>query len=85
MLIWRATRPLGGREPFERQGIAGSGPTGGLDHAVLTAAYGLLAPYTLPWYDLVAWGLLPLVVPSVLDGLLPARLTLIAAAYVPGG
>ena len=84
VLIWRATRPLGGREPFERQGSLGLARRAAWITLVLTAAYGLLAPYTLPWYDLVAWGLLPLVVPSVLDGILLARLTLIAAAYVPG-
>lgn len=84
VLIWRATRPLGGREPSERQGSLGLARRAAWITLVLTAAYGLLAPYTLPWYDLVAWGLLPLVVPSVLDGILLARLTLIAAAYVPG-
>lgn len=52
--------------------------------AVLSTAYSLAAPYTLPWYDLLAWAMLPAVAAGLLDGVLLARLLVIAAAYVPG-
>ncbi len=52
--------------------------------AGLATAYSLAAPYTLPWYDLLAWAALPAVLPGVLDGILLARLAVISAAYVPG-
>ncbi len=52
--------------------------------AGLGAAYSLSAGYTLPWYDLLAWAALPAVAPGLLDLVLLARLTIIAAAYVPG-
>ena len=52
--------------------------------AALTTAYSLAAPYTLPWYDLLAWAALPAVLPGLLDLLLVARLAIMAAAYVPG-
>ncbi|HRA45937.1 MAG TPA: hypothetical protein PKX29_12670, partial [Phycicoccus sp.] len=52
--------------------------------AALATAYSLSAPYTLPWYDLLAWSALPAVAPGVLDGVLLARLGIMAAAYVPG-
>ncbi len=45
-------------------------------------AYLLAAPYALPWYDAPAWGLLVLMAPSVLDLLMIARTTALAAAYV---
>lgn len=51
---------------------------------VLGAAYVLGAPYSLPWYDAVAWAPLALVAVPALDLLLLVRLTTYAAAYVPG-
>jgi hypothetical protein len=51
---------------------------------VLAGAYVLAAPYSLPWYDLVVWGLLPLVAPSAADAVFLLRLTSVAMAYVPG-
>lgn len=51
---------------------------------VLSAAYTLAAPYSLPWYDLLVWVALPLLAPSVLDLVLLGRLTAMAVAYVPG-
>jgi hypothetical protein len=51
---------------------------------VLAAAYVLAAPYSLPWYDALAWAPLPLVGASAVDGLLLLRLTAYALAYVPG-
>ena len=84
VLSWRATRPLGVANHPGRQGIAGSGPTGG---PVTRAHRGLpdcSRPTPRRGTTSSPRGCLPLVVPSVLDGILLARLTLIAAAYVPG-
>lgn len=52
--------------------------------AVLAGAYALAAPYSLPWYDLLAWACLPALVGPVVDGALLARLAVMSAAYVPG-
>ncbi len=51
---------------------------------VLATAYALGAPYALPWYDLLTWATLPLLLATTLDGILLARLTVMALAYVPG-
>ncbi|WP_406832922.1 hypothetical protein ABEG17_08840 [Pedococcus sp. KACC 23699] len=51
---------------------------------VLSSAYTLAAPYSLPWYDLLAWVALPVLAPGVVDLLLLGRLTAMAVAYVPG-
>jgi hypothetical protein len=51
---------------------------------VLATAYALGAPYALPWYDVLTWATLPLIPSSALDGVLLARLTVMAMAYVPG-
>jgi hypothetical protein len=51
---------------------------------VLGTAYALAAPYALPWYDTLTWAILPLIAATELDGILLARLTVMAMAYVPG-
>ena len=51
---------------------------------VLATAYALAAPYSLPWYDVLTWATLPLVLVTALDGILLVRLTVMALAYVPG-
>ena len=51
---------------------------------VLATAYALGAPYALPWYDVLTWATLPLLLATALDGILLARLTVMAMAYVPG-
>jgi hypothetical protein len=51
---------------------------------VLATAYALAAPYALPWYDVLTWATLPLLLATCLDGILLARLTVMAMAYVPG-
>jgi hypothetical protein len=51
---------------------------------VLGTAYVLGAPYSLPWYDSLTWATLPAVAASALDGVLLARLVVMALAYVPG-
>jgi hypothetical protein len=51
---------------------------------VLATAYAVAAPYALPWYDVLTWATLPLMFATALDGILLARLTVMALAYVPG-
>ena len=51
---------------------------------VLAAAYALAAPYALPWYDVLTWATLPLLLATSLDGILLVQLTVMAMAYVPG-
>jgi hypothetical protein len=51
---------------------------------VLATAYLLGAPYSLPWYDAVAWAPLGLAAAGVLDAVLVVRLVTVAVAYVPG-
>jgi hypothetical protein len=50
----------------------------------LSAAYALGAPYSLPWYDQLAWATLPLLAASALDWMLLGRALVMAWAYVPG-
>ena len=52
----------------------------------LTAAWVLLAPYALPWYDALVWAALALSAVAVprLEGVLLARLAVLALAYLPG-
>ena len=51
---------------------------------VVSTAYSLSAPYSLPWYDLLTWATLPVLAASALDAVLLVRLTAMALAYVPG-
>ena len=51
---------------------------------VLSTAYTVAAPYSLPWYDLLTWAMLPVLAASVLDAILLLRLAAMAVAYVPG-
>lgn len=51
---------------------------------VLSTAYALAAPYSLPWYDQLTWASLPLMAASALDLVLLGRLAVLALAYVPG-
>jgi glycosyl transferase family 87 len=51
---------------------------------VLTLAWVLTAPYSLPWYDAFAWAPLALLPASAFDAALVARTFLVALAYVPG-
>jgi hypothetical protein len=52
--------------------------------AVLTIGWLLTAPYSLPWYDVIAWAPLVALPASRLDLLLLARTAVLGAAYVPG-
>jgi Glycosyltransferase family 87 len=51
---------------------------------VLGTAYALGAPYSLPWYNVLTWATLPLLLGTALDGILLTQLTVMAMAYVPG-
>ena len=74
--------------------VRAAGPAPGAADAMTTAAllatlvtgtaYVLGAPYSLPWYDALTWATLPALAASVLDGILLARLLVLALAYVPG-
>jgi hypothetical protein len=65
----------------ERGGVLGAAVVATF---VLSAAYVLGAPYSLPWYDASVWALLPLVVCAPLDVVLLGRYAVMALAYVPG-
>ena len=52
--------------------------------SVLALSYVLAAPYALPWYDGLAWGLIALTAASWRDWLLLAHTTMLSLAYVPG-
>ncbi|MDO5533530.1 MAG: hypothetical protein Q4F65_02620 [Propionibacteriaceae bacterium] len=51
---------------------------------VLCTAWLVTSPYTLSWYDLIAWAPLALLVPNRLDWLLAVRGTALSVAYVTG-
>ena len=50
----------------------------------MTAAWTLIAPYALPWYDAMVWAPLALLGASRLDRLLLLRLAGLSLAYIPG-
>jgi len=52
--------------------------------ALLGLAWVLAAPYTLPWYDIVAWAPLAVCVAGPVDLLAIARTAVLSAAYIPG-
>jgi hypothetical protein len=49
----------------------------------LSLAWLLAWPYVLPWYDGLAWALLPLIAASSLDWLLLARTAALGVGYLP--
>ncbi|MDN5570311.1 MAG: hypothetical protein L0G22_03475 [Propionibacteriaceae bacterium] len=51
---------------------------------ILCTAWLVTSPYSLPWYDLIAWVPLALMVPNRLDWLLVLRGTALSVAYVTG-
>jgi hypothetical protein len=70
--------------------VTGAGPAraelaamAGRGALVLSLAWLLAWPYVLPWYDGLAWALLPLVAASSLDWLLLARTAALAVGYLP--
>ena len=51
---------------------------------ILCTAWLVTSPYTLSWYDLIAWVPLALMVPNRLDWMLTLRGTALSVAYVTG-
>jgi hypothetical protein len=90
LLVWVLAHLAGARtDPGENGPVAQVSTTQQTQAAmtatfVLATAYALGAPYALPWYDLLTWATLPLMVGTALDGILLARMTVMAMAYVPG-
>ena len=75
VLLARVTRPVvPGDEVLSAAWLTG----------VLSLAYSLAAPYTLPWYELIVWAVAPTVVVGLLHWVLLGRQLVMAAAYVPG-
>jgi len=60
-----------------------AGQTAGRVALAFALAWLLAWPYMLPWYDALAWALLPLVAASGLDWLLLARTAALAFGYLP--
>jgi hypothetical protein len=78
--------------PLERIGGPGADPWDAGSRAASLAARGALAfalawltagPYVLPWYDALAWALLPLLPWSAIDWFVLARTTSLAVGYLP--
>ena len=85
VLLARALPPAGAPVPAgDGDGVPGPVTDAARAAVVLGAAYVLAAPYSLPWYDALAWAPLALVGAGAVDGLLLLRLTAYALAYVPG-
>jgi hypothetical protein len=86
-LLWRGLRPGPGQaapatslreiDGFDLLELAGRGAL------ALSLAWLLAWPYVLPWYDGLAWALLPLVAASSLDWLLLARTAALSVGYLP--
>ena len=51
---------------------------------ILCTAWLVTSPYTLSWYDLIAWAPLALLRPTRLDGLMVLRGAALSVAYVTG-
>jgi hypothetical protein len=68
------------------RGLAPSTTTGAAARwlFVLTTAYTLSAPYSLPWYTVLTWATLPFLAASIVDFALLLHLLAMAVAYVPG-
>ena len=85
----RVARPaanLRGRsvgEPFDAE-LERVVSDGAVALVVLTGAYLLGAPYSLPWYDTGTWAPLALAAGGALDAVFLVRLVAFATAYVPG-
>ena len=78
------------RPTAQQPSMADQTPDAGQTQSAITAtfvlgtAYALAAPYALPWYDVLTWATLPLLLATTLDAILLVRLTVMAMAYVPG-
>jgi hypothetical protein len=71
------TAPAGTASPQDAAGLAG------LASLAFVLAWLTAGPYVLPWYDGLAWALLPLLPWSAIDWLVLARTTALAIGYLP--
>ena len=83
-LAWALSRVVRSRPTMARTSATEQTQSAITATFVLATAYALGAPYALPWYDVLTWATLPLLLVTTLDGILLARLTVMAMAYVPG-
>ena len=87
MRLLRLLRPAG--EPadfvpvFCRYSGGNRGKSAGWVAFALVLAWLMAWPYVLPWYDALAWALLPLLPASGFDWLLLARTAVLGLAYLP--
>jgi hypothetical protein len=72
--LWRMMRPAGEPADFVPVGWAAF---------LLVLAWLMAWPYVLPWYDALAWALLPLLPASGFDWLLLARTAVLGLGYLP--
>jgi hypothetical protein len=88
LALARVVRPAARLRPDEPEGLDPEVERvvseGAVALVVLTTAYLLVAPYSLPWYDVASWAPLALVAGGAIDALLLLRLVTYALAYVPG-
>jgi len=84
VLAWALSRLVRSRPTTQQDSFTQQTQSAMTATFVLATAYALGASYALPWYDLLTWATLPLMFATVLDGILLARLTVMAMAYVPG-
>lgn len=78
VLVLVLTRLTRGLAPATTLGTAARGTF------VLSTAYALSAPYSLPWYLVLTWATLPVLAASVLDRALLLHFVAMTLAYVPG-
>ena len=78
VLVVVLTRLTRGLAPASTLGTAARGTF------VLSTAYALSAPYSLPWYLVLTWATLPVLAASVLDRALLLHVVAMTLAYVPG-
>ncbi len=81
LMLFLAARLL--RLSAGRTAELAAGRTMGWAAFALVLAWLLAWPYVLPWYDTLAWALLPLVPASGLDWLLLARTAALGFGYLP--
>jgi hypothetical protein len=84
VLAWMLSRLVRSRPPIQQDSSTPQTQSAMTATFVLATAYALGAPYALPWYDMLTWATLPLMLGTALDGILLARLTAMVLAYVPG-
>jgi hypothetical protein len=69
--------------PAGTAGLQAASGLAGLASLAFVLAWLTAGPYVLPWYDGLAWALLPLLPWSAIDWLVLARTTALAIGYLP--